>query len=191
MVLQQHAALLLQRRLERGPENMPSIPGRSTFRCTLVSWTSMVRIDRFAHRRDLEVELVAGPARLYARRAGDMVLQACGCCWRSGVGPRPCRGCAAGRCRWAKSLLRCRRCSALFKLRCASMHHVMREFLRGPRRACLHPPQRRPSPAVPPTPKLHRGLRRLGSGWGLTSPLGKTSRAIAPGTSPTRCMPHR
>ena len=35
-----------------------------------------------------------------------MLLRACGCCWRSGAAPRPCRGCAEDRRRWAVTWLR-------------------------------------------------------------------------------------
>ena len=87
------------------PENMPSIGGSSTFRWTLSPHVDR-RGDRLAHRRDVEVELVAGPARLHLRAARNVLARACGCCWRSGAAPRPCRACAEDRLRWAATCAR-------------------------------------------------------------------------------------
>ena len=64
----------------------------------------MVAVTDWAHRGDIEVELVAGPAGLHLGAARNMLARACGYCPRSGAAPRPCRGCGAGRRRWAGSL---------------------------------------------------------------------------------------
>ena len=55
---------------------MPSMPGKQHL--ADAPWspsTSIVAVDRLAHRRDVEVELVAGPAGLHLRAAGNMLLQ--------------------------------------------------------------------------------------------------------------------
>ena len=81
-----------------GPANKPSMPGSMTRQRTLVSSTSICAVDLLAHRRDVEVELVARPSSdSPARRRPGCDPAACGCCWRCAAGLRRGRACVAGR----------------------------------------------------------------------------------------------
>ena len=148
----------------------------------MVSWTSIVAVTDCAHRRDVEVELVAAPARLHLRAAGNMLLELVDVVGDAAprlvlaevVGQVDVDG--LGHCATSAAVqrfssrgrrlcfARCIACSLAFAARCAS---------RGsPAQAPVPAPaQPAPAPGTPPRP---------------TSPPGRTSPAIAPGTSPRR-----
>ena len=73
---------------------------------TFVSSTSISAVDLLAHRGDVEVELIAGPARSPGPRRPEYGRAVCGYCWRCAAALRPGRACVAARRRPAVPLLR-------------------------------------------------------------------------------------
>ena len=74
MILEQDAALLLQRGVDEAAEHAEH-PGEQHAEVHLGLHDIDRGVHRLAHRRDVEVELVAGPARLDLRAAGDVLLE--------------------------------------------------------------------------------------------------------------------
>ncbi len=127
MILEQDAALLLQRGLDPGEH---AEHAREEHLNAPLSITSMSpRSPRPSP--PLQVSCLA-PSRLTCAPPG-ICSSSFGCCRRFGAAPRPCRGCGAGRCRWADPTLRRRPPSALFKQRGLS---IIRHAVPWP---CLHP----------------------------------------------------
>src|SRR5690348_15350333 len=74
MILEQHVALLLQRRLDHSREHAEHRRQQDP-EADLVVHHVDGGGDRLAHRGDVEVELVAGPAGLHLSAAGDLLFE--------------------------------------------------------------------------------------------------------------------
>ena len=152
------------------PENMPSIGGQQHLQAHLGLLDVDGRRDLLAHR--LTSRLSWSPAQPVCTcgAARNMLLRACGRCWRCGAALRPCRACAAGRLRWAESFLRCRPPFSAFQA-AASEYDSTDAVGSGGRWLSIA------APAAAQTPRL----LRPGTRPPTISPPARTSRATGAG----------
>ena len=194
MILEQDAALLLQRPPKSGSENIPSMPGRSTLTRTFVSCYVNRRNDRIWPRRlDAQVKLATGPAGSTLSTAGDLLLKLRKL-FVIPDGPRPCRGCAGGRLRWSVTLgatsgadVQCfgRRLGRSYYAANALAYRISLGVHRGSAgRADDHPTAQPQVPASATTPGFRLLRRSPGSSRRLHHRRGRTSRVIVVVPSP-------